>query len=354
VISNLWCINVLPELMKVLVATHSYVGNGAAVMLLAVLEHWVKDLGWTVDALLGMDQEVPEQLAATGAAVFPTADPKNYDFALVNTIVSAPHVEVLAPQLPTVLWVHEAETVVWTSNATPLKWRQFFQLPSKLVFQTRWQTESVFRSFLPGSCDHKVACVANGLPSIPLDITPRERTPGKKRIVFAGGVYGRKRPCDLIDATLALGRDDVECIFVGSTSNLESIGTDYVAKLRERPTLFRLAGELDRRGTLEYMASADVFCLPSGDESQPIAPLEAAALGVPCVLTDLPPYVGVWHHGVNCLMQPVGDPTLLRWNLTAVLDDPQIRERLASAAKVLPQRFSIKPFLQRFTAEMPN
>jgi glycosyltransferase involved in cell wall biosynthesis len=349
---TLGAFNALPELMKVLIATHSYAGNGAAVMLLAVIEHWVKDLGWTVDALLGMDEEVPEQLVATGAAVFPTADPRNYDFALVNTIVAAPHVDVLAPQLPTVLWVHEAETAVLTSNVSPLKWRQFFELPSKLVFQTRWQTESVFRSFLPDYYHAKVACVANGLPSIPLDITPRERTPGKKRIVFAGGVYARKRPHDLIDAVVALQRDDIECVFVGTTSSLETIGPDYVAKLQQS-TLFKLAGELDRRSTLAYIASADVFCLPSGDESQPIAPLEAAALGVPCLLSDLPPYAGTWRHGINCLMHPVGHSSLLRRNLLAALEDETIRKPMIESAKTLATQFSMGSFLQRFTAEMP-
>lgn len=340
--------------MKVLVATHSYSGNGAAVMLLAVLEHWVKELGWTVDVLLGMDKEVPEELARTGVAVFPDADPASYDFALVNTIVSSPHLEALAPRIRTVLWVHEAETVVWSSNAAPLKWRQFFELPWKVVFQTRWQTEAVFKSFLPAFERARIACVANGLPSVPKDITPRPRTPGKKRVVFVGGVYGRKRPGDLVDAILAMGRDDVECIFVGTTSGLDSIGSEHVGKVQSHPGLFTLTGELDRRGTLEYLASADAFCLPSGDESQPIAPLEAAALGVPCILSDLPPYAGTWRHGVNCLLQPVGDATLLRWNLMALLDDSSIAARVTQGARVLLDRFSMPAFLQRFTAEMPG
>ena len=61
--------------------------------------------------------------------------------------------------------------------------------------------------------------------------------------------------------------------------------------------------------------SADAFCLPSGDESQPIAPLEAAALGVPVLLTDLEPYADTWKHGVNCLLNPPGDAQVLQWNL---------------------------------------
>jgi glycosyltransferase involved in cell wall biosynthesis len=339
--------------MKVLVATHSYSGNGAAIMLLAVLEYWVRELGWTVDVLLDMDHEVPPDLARVGASIFSTAVPEDYDFAVVNTVVSAHFVEMLGPRVPTVLWVHEGETVVWSSAMVPSQWRQLLSLPKRIIFQGPWQSENVFRSFLVGQPAGKVQCVRNGLPALPQDIVPKVRREGKARIVFVGGVYGRKRPQDLIDAVMAMDRDDVECIFVGTTAALDTIGADHVAKVQSRPDRFTLAGELDRRSSLEYMMSADVFCLPSGDESQPIAPLEAAALGIPCVLTDLPPYSGTWKHGENCLLGPVGDVSILRWNLTALLEDAGVRSRVIAGGRSLSERFSIASFCHRFTAEMP-
>jgi len=339
--------------MKVLVATHSYSGNGAAVMLLAIIEHWVKDLGWTVDVLLDLDAEVPDELVQTGACVFNTADPRSYDFALVNTLISGHYVDQLAPHVRTVFWVHEGDTVLLGSSATPAKWRSLFQQPWKNVFQTRWQSESVFATFLLRVPPERIACVRNGLPALPTNLVPAANPSGKKRIVFLGGVYGRKRPQDLVDAVIALGRNDVECIFVGPTEQIETIGHDHVEKIRARPDLFKLAGQLGRTDGLAVLASADIFCLPSGDESQPIAPLEAATLGVPCVLTDLAPYAAIWRHGENCLMQPVGDSALLRWNLEALLGDTTIRARLVDNAKALAGRFSIGAFQQHFTAEMP-
>src|SRR5438876_5313392 len=136
--------------MKVLVATHSYSGNGAAVMLLAVLEHWIHELGWTVDVLLDVDREVPADLAKIGANIFSTAVPEEYDFALVNTLVSAHFLEQLGSRVPTVLWVHEGETVLWSSQWVPAQWRRLFGLPKRVIFQGPWQSEAVFRSFLIG------------------------------------------------------------------------------------------------------------------------------------------------------------------------------------------------------------
>jgi glycosyltransferase involved in cell wall biosynthesis len=340
--------------MKVLVATHSYAGNGAAVMLLAVIKHWVQTLGWTVDVLLDLDAEVPDDLAQTGACAFNSADPKSYDFALVNTIISAHYVDKLAPLVRTVLWVHEGETVLMNSPTPVDKWQHLFRLPWKNVFQTTWQSETVFKTFLLKTPPERIACVRNGLPPLPEKLTPAVKPAGMKRIVFVGGVYGRKRPNDLVDAVLALGRDDVECVFVGPVDAIETIGREHVQKIHAHPMRFKLAGQLDRVRALEMLASADVFCLPSGDESQPIAPLEAAALGIPCVLTDLDPYRGIWRHGVNCLQNPVGDRTLLLWNLRALIEDNDLRQGIARGAGSLLDQFSVSAFLNRFTGEMPS
>jgi glycosyltransferase involved in cell wall biosynthesis len=339
--------------VRVFVASHSYTGNGAAVMLQAVLEHWVKTLGWTVDVLFSLKEELPAELARTGVTARTDITPKLYDFALVNTLVSLSYLEQLAPHVPTALWVHEGESIVWSLNFPPNKWRMLFELARKIIFQTPWQPDIVFRSFLPTYLHANVACVRNGVPPLPANITPQLRSGGKKRIVFVGGVYGRKRPQDVVDALLAMQRSDIECIFIGSTLMIDSIGSENVLKINSRPDIFVLAGELDRRSTLEYVASADAFCLPSADESQPIAPLEAAALGVPCVLTDLPPYVGIWKNGVNCLMHPVGHTALLRRNLAAVIDDPGIRGPMITESGNLVKQFSFDRFLQQFTTEMP-
>ena len=339
--------------MKVLVATHEYSGHGAAVMLLAVLKHWIRDLGWTVDVLLDLDREVPPDLASVGANIFSEAIPTEYDVALVNTVMMPRYIETLSPQVPTVLWVHEGETVLWSWQLTPAQWRNLFRLPARIIFQGPWQSEGVFRSFLTGLPRGIVSCVRNGLPELPPDLIAKPKTPGKARVVFVGGVYGRKRPQDLVEAVLSLGRDDVECLFVGPIEGIATIGADAVAKIQSHPDCFKLLGELDRKTGLEYVMSADVFCLPSGDESQPLAPLEAAALGVPCLLTDLEPYADTWRHGVNCLLNPAGDWHTLRSNLRTVLDDKVVREQVTKRALELPSRFSMGAFFKRFNAELP-
>jgi len=338
---------------KVLVASHSYSGNGAAVMLLALMSHWVRDLGWIVDVLLDIESDVPPDLAKIGVNIFSTAIPEDYDFALVNTLVAGHFLEMLGPRVPTVLWVHESATILWSSKMVPEQWRELFGLAKRIIFQGPWQSETVFRSFLFPLPAGTVKCVRNGLPSLPENLVSKAKAVGKIRIVFMGGVYGRKRPQDLVDVILALGRNDIECVFVGSIESIDSIGLGYVQTIKARPDCFMLVGELERKETLEYLGSADVFCLPSGDESQPIAPVEAASLGVPCLLSDLPPYAGTWKHEENCMLSPVGDVGQLQRNLTTLLENAEMRNRVIAGGLAVAEQYSMEAFFQRFDAEMP-
>ncbi len=303
--------------------------------------------------MLDMAIDVPADLAKIGANIFSSAVPEDYDFALVNTIVSAHFLEMFGPRVPTVLWVHEGETVLWNSDMVPKRWRHLFGLAQRIIFQGPWQSETVFRSFLFDRAPETISCVRNGLPSIPENLVAKPRTDGKARVVFVGGVYGRKRPQDLVDAVLALDHEDIECLFVGPIEGIDTIGAEHVAKIHARSDRFQLLGELDRKNGLEYILSADVFCLPSGDESQPIAPLEAASLGIPCLLTDLPPYRDTWKHGENSLLSPVGDVSLLQWNLRTLLTDSGVRDRVVAGGRKLAELHSIVSFLRRFDAEMP-
>jgi glycosyltransferase involved in cell wall biosynthesis len=335
------------------VASHSYSGNGAAVMLLALMGHWVRDLGWIVDVLLDIESDVPPELATIGVNIFNTAVPEDYDFALVNTLVSGHFLEMLGPRVPTVLWVHESATILWSSKMVPDQWRELFGLAKRIIFQGPWQSETVFKSFLFPLAAGTVKCVRNGLPPLPENLVPKVKAADKTRIVFVGGVYGRKRPQDLVDAILGLRRDDIECVLVGSIESIDSIGPVYVQKIKARPDCFMLTGELERKDTLEYLASADIFCLPSGDESQPIAPVEAASLNVPCLLSDLPPYAGTWKHEENCLLSPVGDVATLQLNLTTLLENASMRNRVIAGGRRVVEDYSMEAFFLRFDAELP-
>ena len=88
-----------------------------------------------------------------------------------------------------------------------------------------------------------------------------------------------------------------------------------------------------RDDVAELMSVMDVFALPSWREGMPRSAIEAAASGLPLVLTDIRGCREVVRDGVEGLLVPVRDPEALADALTRVLEDPALRSRMGAAAR---------------------
>lgn len=338
--------------MKVLLLTHSYGNDGAAVMLCHTASYWARELGWQVDALCwGRMAEVHgERLAALGiGCVAAVTERDGYDFVLINTIADARFIDELYRFLPLILWVHEGNSIIDNLNVPVATLRRWFFRARRVVFQSDWQAGSVFRSFIHDLPAERVRVVANGLPAI--EVAQRSgplATP--PRIVCVGQVCGRKRQGDLALAVAALARkQDVACTLVGDATGLEFIEAGRRNVMSEHPAI-RMTGGMPRPDTLALVAASDIFVLPSGDESQPLAPLEAAWLGVPVVLADLAVYRHVgWRDGENCLMFRLGDTAALEQCLARLIAEPILHARLAAQGRAFAAGFGMARFLDEMT-----
>jgi len=77
----------------------------------------------------------------------------------------------------------------------------------------------------------------------------------------------------------------------------------------------------------------DVFVLPSSREGFPRAPMEASAMGVPCVVTDIPGCREAVEHGRNGLLVPVGSPTALAGAISMLVTHKDVAGRMALAGR---------------------
>ena len=116
----------------------------------------------------------------------------------------------------------------------------------------------------------------------------------------------------------AIGRQ-----LVGDSANTD----EYVADLRARAAAdprVVMAGYLYGEALAEVMTSAALFVQPSRLEGLPITLLEAAAYGLPVVVSDIAPHVeviGTSAPGRRTF--PVGDTAAFAAALTAELAQPQ-------------------------------
>lgn len=93
----------------------------------------------------------------------------------------------------------------------------------------------------------------------------------------------------------------------------------------------------------EVLAAADVFAFPSRFEGFPGAVLEALALGLPVVASDIPPLREIIRPGENGLLTPPDDAGELAAALGRLLTDREVREAMGRRNRQL--------FEERFTLE---
>lgn len=308
--------------INLLVWTHSFSSNGAAEMMMFLLVHLVRDLGWSVAAAdRGISQRDRDQLAALGVPVLKYVNPSDFDVGLASTTVSGLQmIETVGELLPCVLWVHEAHSVLWNSEDPISKWKMIFNQALTLIFQSEWQAKRIYGSFTSNLEDDRVVVIPNCLPSIVAGTAKPVEKSSVKRIVFLGRLCDLKRPADLIQAVSRINMENLECIFVGNSDYLDSLPSE-ASRLLRSDKRFKLLGEIPRSEAMQVLADADVLCHPSADESQPLVLMEARALGVPVVISNLQVYADSWRDGENCLIHACGDIDALKHCLLKVLDE---------------------------------
>lgn len=120
-----------------------------------------------------------------------------------------------------------------------------------------------------------------------------------------------------------------------------------------RDELFELILDLDLRGYVvmpgsfddvqDLLYAADVFVLPSYEEGMSLSLLEAMAIGLPVVATDIPGNRALVEHRVHGLLVPVRSPTHLAQSIHEVWNQSELARQLGDAARQrVAQQFSLE------------
>lgn len=175
-------------------------------------------------------------------------------------------------------------------------------------------------------------------------VTPAEREqhraalslPSGLLVLYSGRLIHRKGIDVLLTAWPEIVRvlPTARLILLGSgQTSLDSNESALREHIRQsgQPSSILLVGE--RSSVWEYLASTDVFVFPSRREGLSNALLEAMSTGCAVAATAIGGTVDVVIDGRNGLLCPPNDPTALAANLRQILQTPDLRQRLGSAAR---------------------
>ncbi len=200
----------------------------------------------------------------------------------------------------------------------------------------------------------KIAVVPNGIDPHPfadvseIDLHAKFGIPKVSRII---GFVGRISPIKGLDISLrilAKLKDSHAFTFL-------IIGPDEgeMRKLQKEAQALGIAervvfvGMLSGEEKLRVMKSCDLFLFTSRDEGLPMTVLEAAALGIPQVLSRECNVPEVEEYGAG-YVHPLEDVDTLAGSVASILDEDDLRRRLGgNARRMVRERFDSRKVLDR-------
>lgn len=156
-------------------------------------------------------------------------------------------------------------------------------------------------------------------------------------VVYTGRLTREKGVLDLARAfaSIVARHPRAHLLMVGGS--LPSDRDPALGDLRAMSHEGALAGRLHLLGFRDdverYLAAADLYCLPSWREGLPVALLEAMAMALPVVTTNVRGCREVAVAGRTALIVPPRDAPRLAAAIAGLLDDPVGRDRLGRAGR---------------------
>ena len=154
------------------------------------------------------------------------------------------------------------------------------------------------------------------------------------RILSVGRLASAKAHHMLVSAIgrlAAQGRTNIQLTIVGDGPERGSI-EEMIAK-EKLNGFVRLTGPCNYDRVLEYYKQTDIFALASFAEGVPVVLMEAMAMGIPCVSTTITGIPELIRNEIDGLLVPPADPDALAAAIARLMDDPQLRARIAQSAR---------------------
>ena len=219
----------------------------------------------------------------------------------------------------------------------PLLKRWYGNLHGKIAV-SKPAAELVAR-YYPG--DFKIIPNGIDLAHFSADALPFERfMDGKLNILFVGRMEMRKGLRFLLAAFARLKWEypQLRLIVVGpgrlDAASERILGERYVEDVE-------VIGGVPYDDLPRYYRTADIFCSPAtGGESFGIVLLEAMAAGTPVLASNIPGYAGVVDNGETGLLFEPKDEVSLANAIVSLMQQPDLRARMAAKGRVHVQRFS--------------
>lgn len=153
--------------------------------------------------------------------------------------------------------------------------------------------------------------------------------------LFVGRIVGDKGINELVNAFVRLNRahPNTRLLLVGFFENELDPVSSETRRLIEECEQIEYAGEQKGDNLVAYYAASDCFVFPSYREGFPNTVIEAGAMDLPCIVTDINGSREIIEHGKNGIIIPVRDEQAIYQSMEQMLTDEQMRKGMTEKAR---------------------
>ena len=160
--------------------------------------------------------------------------------------------------------------------------------------------------------------------------------------LFVGRIVGDKGINEMVNAFKRLNEayKDTQLILVGwFEQQLDPVAEDTRETIEQHPCIHAV-GTKEGDELLAYYATADCFVFPSYREGFPNTVIEAGAMGLPCIVTDINGSREIIREGENGLIIPPRDEEALYSAMLRMMTNKEERQRMVcNARRMIAERY---------------
>ncbi len=180
---------------------------------------------------------------------------------------------------------------------------------------------------------------------------PARPAPDRIDILCVGRLTPAKGQHVLISAVEKLALQDrrVRLRLVGNGPDENSLH-EHAARIAH-PDCVVFEGAIDQDRIRDFYSTADIFCLPSFAEGLPVVLMEAMAMEIPCVSTQIAGIPELIRDGIDGLLVAPSDVDALAGALAKLMDDPSLRERIGKSGRTrILERYDLRHNVEALAA----
>jgi glycosyltransferase involved in cell wall biosynthesis len=223
----------------------------------------------------------------------------------------------------------------------PLFLRRVLHAASYVVVFTDEQKSAVHSKY--GVPNDRIKVVVNGVEDKFYFDKSRSESE-RPKLLFVGRLGYQKNIPQLLSALKGVS-GQFETVLVGS-GELETELKSLAKELELKNVTF--AGRKDGTELLKFYDDADIFVLSSEREGMPLVLLEAMAMGLPIVATDVTGNRDVVVNGENGLLVPFNDADAFREALLKIKSDKKLYKRMSQNARKMASLYSWGKIARQF------